>query len=596
MKNVESGQPTQHATVLICDDDPTYLIVMRDTLESEHFTVIEAADGESAIAQFLAYQPDIILLDVQMPGMSGLEVAAQIRRYPAGEDVPILMVTGADDYDSIQQAYEVGATDFLPKPIKWPIVGHRVRYMLRTRDALQDLRDSEEQLRYLAYHDDLTGLANRQSFRQHLQKFLPMAKREGHHVGVLFIDLDRFKRINDTLGHEFGDKLLAQVASLLVDNLRECDLIARDLAEDSVNEVARLGGDEFIVMLSKVLRPESIAPVCRRLIDAVSQPIRIGQYEVVVTPSIGVAVYPDDGDSVDDLMKHADVAMYYAKERGRRCYKFYSDSLDARAMERLQLEESLRTALAKEQFQLVYQPQVDLTSGQICGAEALIRWHHPELGLVSPADFIPIAEETGQIIEIGEWVFATACAQARQWLDAGLPACRMSINLSSIQFKRSALVATVQQLIQQTGLAPEHIELELTESAVMTDVEQNILRLKQLKAMGVKIAIDDFGTGYSSLNYLKKFPIDTLKIDRSFVVDVATDKDDEAIVKAIMALAATLNLDVIAEGVETKEQLTVLQQYGCPLIQGYLFSRPLPADEFAALLANGLSEHHAAMA
>lgn len=586
--NNNSGETFHNAKVLICDDDPTYLLVMRDTLESENFQVIDASDGDTAITKYLTYQPDIVLLDVQMPGMSGLEVCKQIRQHKAGKDVPILMVTGADDYASIQSAYDIGATDFLPKPIKWPIVGHRVRYMLRTRNALRDLQSSEEQLRYLAYHDDLTGLANRQSFREHLQKFLTLAKRDKHHVGVLFIDLDRFKRINDTLGHEFGDKLLAKVAKILLNNLRDCDLIARDAKENDVSEVARLGGDEFIVMLSKVGDTNDIAQVAQRIIDSVSKPIKIGQYEVVVTPSLGISVYPHDGENGEELMKNADVAMYYAKERGRRCYKFYSDSLNARALERLQLEESLRTALVREEFELYYQPQVDLKSEQITSVEALIRWNHPTLGMVSPGEFIPIAEETGLIIEIGEWVMKTACAQAKSWIDEGYPPCRMSINLSSVQFKRSALTETIKEVIEETGLPPEYLELELTESAVMTDVEQNIQRLKQLKNMGIKIAIDDFGTGYSSLSYLKKFPIDTLKIDRSFVTDLAENKEDEAIVKAIMALADTMNLGVIAEGVESQSQLAILRQYECELIQGYLFSRPLNKDDIGMLLKNGL--------
>lgn len=586
--NNTSGDAFHNAKVLICDDDPTYLLVMRDTLESENFQVIDASDGDSAITKYLMYQPDIVLLDVQMPGMSGLEVCKQIRQHKAGKDVPILMVTGAEDYASIQSAYDIGATDFLPKPIKWPIVGHRVRYMLRTRNALRDLQSSEEQLRYLAYHDDLTGLSNRQSFREHLQKFLTLAKRDDYHVGVLFIDLDRFKRINDTLGHEFGDKLLAQVAKILLNNLRDCDLIARDAKESDVSEVARLGGDEFIVMLSKVSDTNDIAQVAQRIIDSVSKPIKIGQYEVAVTPSVGISVYPQDGEEGELLMKNADVAMYYAKERGRRCYKFYSDSLNARALERLQLEESLRAALVRDEFELYYQPQVDMKTETISSVEALIRWNHPTLGMVSPGEFIPIAEETGLIIEIGEWVMKTACAQAKQWMNEGLPACRMSINLSSVQFKRSALTETIKQIIEETGLPPEYLELELTESAVMTDVEQNIMRLRQLKDMGIKVAIDDFGTGYSSLSYLKKFPIDTLKIDRSFVTDLAENKEDEAIVKAIMALADTMNLEVIAEGVESKSQLAILRQYECELIQGFLFSRPLNKHDIALLLKSGL--------
>ncbi|XOV81342.1 MAG: EAL domain-containing protein [Aestuariibacter sp.] len=577
-----------NAKVLICDDDPTYLLVMRDTLETEGFEVIDANDGEAALTNYFAFQPDIILLDVEMPGLNGFEVCQQIREHPEGKDIPILMVTGADDYQSIRQAYDLGATDFLPKPIRWPMVAHRVRYMLRSRDALRNLKVSEERLSYLAYYDNLTGLPNRQSFNEHLEKFLMLAKRDKYHLGVLFIDLDRFKRINDTLGHEFGDKLLKQVARKLETNLRNCDMLARDAAEQPKNEVARLGGDEFIIFLSKVENVDDIALVSQRIVDSISKPIKIDQYEVVITPSIGVSVFPNDGDNVSDLVKHADVAMYYAKDQGRRCFKFYSDSLNARALERLQLEEAMRSALAREEFELFFQPQVDLASSKIASVEALIRWRHPELGLISPGEFIPIAEESGLIIEIGDWVMRKACAMAKSWLDKGYPPCRVSVNLSTVQFKQTALTESVQKVLDDTELPHELLELELTESAIMTDVDENIVRLKEMKKMGVTIAVDDFGTGYSSLSYLKKFPIDTLKIDRSFVTDIAVDNDDAAIVQAIIALAKTMNLGVIAEGVETQGQLEKLRDFDCSLIQGYLFSRPLPADDFEALLKQGL--------
>ncbi|WOH38277.1 EAL domain-containing protein [Thalassotalea fonticola] len=572
--------------VLICDDDPTYLILMRDTLEAQGFEVIEAADGDTALIKYFTMQPDVILLDVEMPGLSGYEVCQQIRAHKSGKDVPILMVTGADDYKSILKSYEIGATDFLPKPIRWPMIAHRVRYMLRSRDALRELKDSQQKLKYLAYYDSLTGLANRESFNQHLEKFLLLAERSNHHVGVLFIDLDRFKRINDTLGHGFGDRVLQKVAKVLESNLRNSDLLARGSDEILTSEVARLGGDEFTVFLSQVDYIDDIAQVAQRIIQSLSKPIKIDQFEVTVTPSIGISVYPEDGLNVTNLMKNADVAMYHAKDQGRCCFKFYSDSLNCRARERLELEQELRKAIENNEFALHYQPQIDVSADKIVSVEALIRWHNPKHGFVSPAEFIPIAEETGLIIEIGEWVLKKACQQAKFWLDEYGSEYRVSVNLSSVQFKRGSLVGYIQKVLKETGLPANLLELELTESAIMTDVEENIIRLQQIKELGVGIAIDDFGTGYSSLSYLKKFPINTLKIDRSFITDIATSADDAAIVKAIIALAETLNLAVIAEGVETTGQLQILRGFNCSLIQGYLFSKPLNANDLEALLIN----------
>lgn len=581
----------ENAKVMVCDDDLTYLLLMRDTLEAEGFEVIDAADGEMALSKYLTYRPDILLLDVQMPLLNGFEVCRQVRGLKGSEDIPILMVTGSDDFTSIEKAYEAGATDFLPKPIKWPMIAHRVKYMLRSREAMHKLKKSEERLRYLAYYDVLTGLPNRQSFREQLEKFIILAERSHYGVAVLFIDLDRFKRINDTLGHSFGDELLKKVAFKLDENLRQSDLLIRSSEENEVSEmvskVARMGGDEFTIFLSRIENLEDTAAVAKRIIDSVSLPMKIGQYEVVITPSIGISVYPNDGKTVDDLLKNADIAMYYAKETGRRCFKFYSESLNAKALERLELEESMRIALKKDQFELYFQPQVDLETRRIASVEALIRWNHPQMGLISPAEFIPIAEESGLIIEIGDWVLKSACRQAKQWEDIGLP-CRVGVNLSSLQFKQSGFIENVRQILDHSRLSPQLLELELTESVIMSDVDENIGRLNALKSMGITLAVDDFGTGYSSLSYLKRFPIDTLKIDRSFVTDIAVDEDDEAIVSAIIALASTMKLGVIAEGVETEGQLDILKNYHCSLIQGYFFSRPLNVDDFTTLLKNGL--------
>tara|TARA_R110000751_G_scaffold4388_1_gene21573 strand:+ start:106266 stop:108035 length:1770 start_codon:yes stop_codon:yes gene_type:complete len=587
---VTNVDATKQVKVLVCDDDPTYLMLMRDTLEAEGFIVIDAADGEAALSKYFLYQPAIVLLDVQMPHLNGFEVCQQLRAHPSGKDLPILMVTGADDFSSIEKAYAVGATDFLPKPIKWPMIGHRIKYMLRSRDAVQDLKESEERLRFLAYYDPLTGLPNRQHFTEQLEKFMQLAQRGAYHVAIMFIDLDRFKRINDTLGHAFGDKLLKVVANKLTENLRQSDVLTRPQEHNLVPEISRLGGDEFTIFLSHVSSVNGAALVAQRLVDSLSAPIKIEQYEVVVTPSIGISFYPNDGDTVDTLLKNADAAMYHAKDSGRSCFKFYSDSLNAKAMEKLQLEGALRSALENDEFELYYQPQIDLKANQINSVEALIRWHHPDLGLVPPGEFIPIAEESGLIIDIGNWVLKTACTQAKLWLDSGLGPIRMAVNISGLQFKLPTFLETVKTVLDISQLPAKLLELELTETVVMSDVKENIGRLSALKELGISLAVDDFGTGYSSLNYLKRFPIDILKIDRSFITDIADDENDEAIVAAIMALAETMNLQVVAEGVENYNQLLKIKQSECAYVQGYYFSLPLDAQDCTQLLKVGLSD------
>jgi diguanylate cyclase (GGDEF)-like protein len=449
----------------------------------------------------------------------------------------------------------------------------------------------EQRLHRLAYYDSLTGLPNRQSFYESLEKFLSLAKRGHYQAAVMFIDLDRFKRINDTLGHEYGDLVLQEIAERLNGCIRTSDMVARtsDVAKPD-SEIARLGGDEFTLFLSQVEGSEEIAIITQRIIDSISKPIKIENYEVMVTPSIGIAIYPDDGNSVNELMKHADIAMYKAKEIGRRTYSFYAHSLNDKGLEHLKLEEYLRTGIENQEFELHFQPQVDLVNNCVNKAEALVRWRHPELGVVSPIEFIPLAEESGLIIELGEWILRESCFQAKRWLDDGMP-CRISVNVSSVQFKQSALIEKVKLALSDSGLPPELLELELTESAIMSDVEDNIIRLQNLKDMGVTIAVDDFGTGYSSLSYLKKFPINTLKIDRSFIIDIADNENDEAIVKAIMVLAESMSLNVVAEGIETLEQLKILHAFHCGLIQGYYFSKPLINDDFVEFVKHGFDQN-----
>ncbi len=433
----------------------------------------------------------------------------------------------------------------------------------------------EQELEFQARHDILTGLANRALLRERLEQAMAVTRRSGLPLWVVFIDLDRFKFVNDTLGHDAGDLVLKNVAERLRDATREVDT------------VARLGGDEFVLLLPQHGDGEPGAAILQRIQDAVAQPLQLGEYEFFLSCCMGVAVYPDDGQNADTLIKHADIAMYRAKEQGRGHWQFYASGMNAGTLERLGLESELRHALERGQFHLEYQPQLDLASGTVVGMEALLRWQHPQLGRIPPASFIGLAEEMGLITPIGDWVLRTACAQTRAWQLAGHGPLRLAVNLSARQFKQRNLLHAVAQVLADTGLEAAHLELELTESMVMHNVEQATAIMTNLKALGVQLSIDDFGTGYSSLAYLRHFPIDVLKIDKTFVSDITHSIDDAAIVRAIISLAHSLRLKVIAEGVETEQQLAFLRQHGCDQMQGYLFSRPLAAAAFEALLHEG---------
>lgn len=434
-------------------------------------------------------------------------------------------------------------------------------------------KQAEGRLHYLAHHDGLTDLPNRVLLMDRLSQALTRAPWHKRLVAVLFLDLDHFKRINDTLGHNIGDRLLKDVAARLLTCVRAGDTIAR------------LGGDEFAIVLSDVAQPQDVPKITQKILDALSRPFKLVARQLFITTSIGISLYPDDGQEADTLLKNADAAMYRAKEHGRNNYQFFLSDMNVQATERLALETALHSAVTREEFLLHYQPLVDLRTGKIIGMEALLRWQSPEHGLVSPAQFIPVAEESGLIVPIGQWVLRTACAQNKAWQAEGLPPVRVAVNLSARQFQQENLVETITEVLRETGLDPNALELELTES-IMQDTAA-IQTLRQLKELGVEISIDDFGTGYSSLSYLKRLPINTLKIDQSFVRNMTTDKDDAVIAKTIIGLAHSLHLKAIAEGVETIEQLEFLRSHGCDRIQGYLFSRPLPAHDATKLLAEG---------
>ena len=758
----------RQATILIVDDEPKNRSLLEVLLKPEGYLTVTANSGEEALAIVAEKPPDLILLDVMMPGLDGHDVAAKLKGNPATRNLPIIMLSALGDRGSKLAGLNAGAEDFLTKPIDRVELWVRVRNLLRLKecndvlaeqnqlleqavrgrneeiterkraetliirlnrlyeivsginaaivrtrnrqelfteachiavehgqfrmawigsvdskgtglsplawsgfdegyfdkitqairnnkadtlvlavralqektpvvcndidsdpqfahwriDALQrgyrsmgafplmgdsqpvglfvlyapelnffDVEEikllteltanisyaleylkKEEKLNYLAYHDVLTGLPGRTLFHDRLVQAVTNAHRHGDKLGVLFIDLDHFKNINDSLGHYVGDMLLKQVAALFTACMREDDT------------VARLGGDEFVVILASMASEDEAWMVSQKILKLMTEPFTIEAHELFVTCSIGIALYPKDGDDAKTLLQSADGALYLAKNKGRNNAQFCTAEMNAKALERLTLESELRQAINRQEFLLYYQPRVDMVSGEITGMEALVRWQHPVQGLLYPTKFIPVAEESGLIVPLGEWVLRTACEQNKAWQLAGLKPVSIAVNLSARQFKQQDLVELVSSILQETELDPSYLELELTESMVMQNVEAAIATLTQFKVIGVKLSIDDFGIGYSSLNYLKHFPIGFLKIDQSFVRDITTNRDDAIIAKIIISMAHDLGLRVIAEGVETEEQKSFLCSHRCDEMQGYFFSMPLPAEEFEILL------------
>jgi len=445
----------------------------------------------------------------------------------------------------------------------------------RLYGACQDIterRQAEARIEFLAHHDVLTGLPNRVLLRDRFEQALARAQRSQKLVAMLFLDLDNFKRVNDTLGHVAGDQLLLEAVKRLTHSTRDSDTISRQ------------GGDEFILLLNEIPDMETVERVAADILRLLAEPVEIYGHAMNASCSIGIAMYPQDGSDFDSLLQKADTAMYNAKDAGRNTYRFFDDRMNRQAREHLMLQNRLHQALYRAELQLHYQPQLDADSGKVTGVEALLRWNNPELGDISPARFIPVAEDSGLIVPIGAWVIEQSCRQAQTWRQAGLPDIIMSVNLSALQFRRAGLIETVAGALARSGLPPHLLELELTESILLQDVENTLDTVRQLKALGIRLAIDDFGTGYSSLSYLKRFAVDRLKIDQSFVRDIHTDPDDAAIVSAIIQLARSLRLGNIAEGVETAEQLAFLREAGCSEVQGYLFSRPLAPAAMDAFL------------
>jgi diguanylate cyclase (GGDEF)-like protein len=564
------------ATMLYVEDDQTTreLVALMINRKFPGINLLIAEDGQQGLEMFRSAKPDIIVTDIRMPVMNGIQMVREIRAQDSSAQVIVL--TAASDTDFLLDAVDMGINHYVLKPIKMEKFISAVDQCLEKLILSRKLRQQNEDIRYMAYYDPLTGLANRQLFNELLHLALAQAQRHNHNrlLAVLFLDLDRFKVINDTLGHAVGDQLLQAVAQ----RLKQCCRRDRDT-------VSRRGGDEFIILLPDLDTAQEAVRVARKIIEAFKQPCVIPGHELFIGTCIGISIYPEDGTDGETLIKNADMAMYRAKELGRNQYHLYNASMDALASRRLEMENALRRALQKEELFLHYQPQVNVRNGRVICIEALVRWHDPELGSISPKQFIPLAEETGLILPLGEWVMREACRQNKVWQDAGFPPVRVAVNISPQQFQMQKLPDVVEEILAQTGLSPQWLEIEITEGIMLQDVENTIRTLRRLSDLGVHISIDDFGTGYSSLSYIKKLPIHTLKIDQSFVSDITVNPDDAAIARAIITMAQSLRLNVIAEGVEEKEQMKFLYSLNCTGMQGFYFSKPLPPEECYPLLS-----------
>jgi diguanylate cyclase len=522
----------------------------------------------------------VAFLDMRMPpGPDGVWAASRIRELDPA--IEIVLCTAYSDVDPADVGAIVPPEEKLSY-LQKPFHPHEIRQMTI---SLASKWRAEHRIVKLAYFDALTGLPNREQSRNRLASAIALAKMHERSLAVLYLDLDNFKRVNDTLGHAVGDELLCQVAARMKSTLRADEGAAADaLPSPRTNHIARLGGDEFIVMLPDIHSPADAATVAQRLITELQQPMHLAQHTLVITPSVGIAVYPSDGEDIDALLRNADLAMYFAKRKGPGMHAFFDASMNDAALHRFTLEGKLRGALERGEFSLHYQPQFDVGTGSVSGMEALLRWNNEDLGQVAPTEFIPIAEETGLILSIGEWALREACRQARVWQDEGLPFVRMAVNVSGPQFALKEFPALVADIVKETGIEPSMLELEITESVVIKDETWAEQALAQLKAIGVLLAIDDFGTGYSSFGRLRNYAVDRLKIDQSFMTSLVDCSDDRAIAAAIIAMSKSLRINVTAEGVENFPQLLFLQEHDCQEAQGFLFSRPLPATDARALL------------
>ncbi|HEV2287089.1 MAG TPA: EAL domain-containing protein [Steroidobacteraceae bacterium] len=585
----EAGKVSSAEAALFGEQRPTF---ERPTFDVD--SAMQGRDGvelaREALAEGRPYS--VAFVDMRMPpGWDGLETIEHL--WGIDPDIQVVVCSAYTDYDWLELLSRLGHSDKLivvKKPFepieilqcasalsrKWAnaraLKQHVESLELVVTDRTRGLEAANRKLRHLASHDALTGLPNRLLLDDRITQTIAQSDRQSHEFALLVIDLDRFKIINDSLGHRAGDELLREVAQRLKTAVR------------SVDTTARLGGDEFVILLGPPITQSEALAVARRVIQLMEPSMRLLGIDVHISPSIGMAFYPRDGRTVDTLLAHADAAMYSAKERGRNNVQCYAEGMSAGTQERVRLESELHAALHGGQFELHYQPKVDTSTGRINSAEALIRWRHPERGLLPPADFIGIADDCGLLDDIGEWVLHEACRQAKAWQDAGLPRLRVAVNLAPSQFRLNNLIDQIRRAIDAAQLDPQLLEVELTESAVMSNAEESILILEAISSMGVLVSVDDFGTGYSSMSYLRRFPIDKLKIDRCFVEEMTRRSEDASIVRAIISLAHSLHLKVIAEGVETSEQLSLLADLGCDQYQGFYFSPALSADKFVALV------------
>jgi diguanylate cyclase (GGDEF)-like protein len=593
--NSTDNQTNATATVLVVDDDPGARLLVGSALEVAGFRVTTAADGKSALSEFHAHPADCIVLDVVMPGMSGFDVCRALRALPSSRHVPILMQTSLDDMESVQSAYNAGATDFSSKGINPMLLAERVKFLVRAKQTQDQLRESEARVRYLAYYDPLTALPNRQRLLQILEQQVIWATPRQRGLAVLMLDVDNFSRINDTQGQAVGDSLLKEIAHRLQNCLRDTQRTLEDEAEtaDNNDRVARTGGDEFALALPGIATADSAQVVARRVQLALARPFVFAQQEIPLSATIGISLFPGDAPSAEALIKNADAAMHHGKKTGHGRLEFFKKSISTRAAKNLSMEADLRKALDRGEFTLNYQPRLAIESMRVEAVEALLRWWHPQRGFVSPDEFIPLAEQSGLIVEIGDWVLREACAQARRWRDAGSSVWQVAVNVSGVQFRDGSLVERVSRAIDAAGIEPRMIELEFTEGALIEYSAVVSKAVKSLKELGVATALDDFGTGYSSLSYLRHFPIDTLKIDRVFVRDIVSKSGGNTpLVDAIIAMAKSLGLATVAEGVETEAQWHYLKSRQANQVQGFLFCRPLAIEDLQRWHAEWLHSNH----
>jgi diguanylate cyclase (GGDEF)-like protein len=575
----EASESIPGFTVMMVDDDPMMLEIVQTFLEEAGYTnFVTTSDPTTAIELARQHRPDVILLDLMMPRITGFDILQVVRDDEALRYTPVIILTAESDAPAKLKALELGATDFLLKPVDASELKLRLRNVLAFK-AYQDR---------LADFDALTGLPNRKKFQVELEDMLTGMQDASRACAVLQIDLDRFKQINDTLGHRAGDKLLCLVSATLQRLFGE---IGADLRKtrDAVSAIplSRIAGNSFVALVPGLHNLEKVdiaTSVARRVLNAFVEPFHVEGQDLFVTCSIGIAMSPSDGTDAETLLKHAEMAMYRAKQRGRKQHAFFSSEMNAHALERLTLENQLRRAVEREEFVLYYQPKVDVLARRISGVEALVRWKHPESGIIAPDKFIPLAEENGLIVEIGQWVLRAACTQIRAWMNAGIPPISVSVNVSSAQFRQGRVLHAVRGALAHSNLPPQSLTLELTESLLIDNQSETTEMLYELKDMGVRLSVDDFGTGYSSLTYLSRFPLDELKIDRSFLKGLPEERESIAIVSAIIALGRALGLKVVAEGVETQEQLAFLHSRRCSEFQGYLCSRPVPPEPLFNLL------------